>query len=419
MARPTNKLTATEVKNETRPGRHSDGGGLFLQVKQTGSKAWVFMWKEGGKRTVMGLGSYPAVSLADAREKRDACNKQVAKGLNPLVESRRDAGPTFAVAVERFLDDQRLALWRNDKHKAQWKMTLGKAYCTAILDKKVDDIHTAEVLKVLKPVWQTRGETASRLRGRIERVLAFAEAQGWRPEGKNPAQWKNNLDAILPRRKRTAATRNHHRAMPYADMPEFVGKLRKSSGVASLALEFAILTAARSGEAFAARWDEVDFEKKLWTVPPERMKAGEQHEVPLSPRALEILTLMASLRQEDGYELVFPGQRSTKTRTEERPPVRSGAVDKLLARLKVAEIATTHGFRSSFRDWAGDETTFPREVAEAALAHAVGNTTERSYRRATALAKRRKLMEAWANYLNNDTSKVIDIGERRQQAAKA
>lgn len=417
MARNLNKLSATGVKNEARTGRHSDGGGLYLQVETSGSRSWIYMWKDGAKRTVMGLGAYPNVSLADARDKATECRKQIAKGLNPLVESRKDDAPTFAVAVERYLDDQRLAGWRSAKHKAQWKTTLGKAYCAAILEKKVDEIGTAEVLKVLKPVWQAKRETASRLRGRIERVIAFAEAQGWRPEGKNPAQWKNGLEAILSKRKKRTKD-DHHRAMPYSDVPALIERLRASPGVAALALEFLILTAARSGEAFKARWEEIDFEKKLWTVPRDRMKAGEEHEVPLSPRAVEILTLMASLREE-GYEFVFPGQRSTKKWTATRPPIGQTAVNNLICRLKVRDVATTHGFRSSFRDWTGDETKFPREVAEAALAHAVGNATERSYRRASALAKRRKLMEAWANYVNSETSKVIDIVERRLRAAKA
>ncbi|EPE97324.1 tyrosine-type recombinase/integrase [Rhizobium grahamii] len=288
MARTTNKLSATGVKNETRPGRHGDGGGLALQISESGSRSWIFMWKESGKRTVMGLGAYPAVSLADARDKAEGCRKQIARGLNPLVESRREGAPTFAVAVECYLDAQRLAVWRNGKHKAQWKMTLGKAYCSAILDKKVDEIGTTEVLKVLKPVWTTKAETASRLRGRIERVLAFAEGKGWRPEGKNPAQWKNGLDAILPKRQKLTTRARHHRAMPYEDVPAFIEKLRLSPGIAPLALEFLILTAARSGEALGARWEEIDFERRLWTVPAERMKAGERHEVPLSPLLLGI-----------------------------------------------------------------------------------------------------------------------------------
>ncbi|MEI2299185.1 tyrosine-type recombinase/integrase [Ensifer sp. MJa1] len=410
MARNLNKLSANGVKNETHPGRHSDGGGLYLQVSPTGTSSWVFMWKDGGKRTAMGLGAYPAVSLADARDKAALCRKQVASGLNPLVEARREAAPTFAVAVERFLDDQRMAAWRNDKHKAQWKMTLGKSYCTAILDRKVDEIGTAEIVKVLKPVWQTKAETASRLRGRIERVLAFAEAQGWRAEGKNPAQWKNGLDAILPQRKKLA--RGHHRAMAYAEVPAFIERLKASVGVAARALEFLILTAARSSEVVNARWEEIDFAHKVWTVPAARMKAGKEHRVPLSPRAVEILKLMAEVR-EDGNDFVFPGQKSRKS-VKAGKPVSAASMEMLLRRMEVKDAATIHGFRSSFRDWAGDQTSFPREVAEAALAHVVGGV-EGAYRRGTALEKRRKLMEAWGDFLAGAKAKgkVVALASKR------
>lgn len=416
MARSLHKLSATGVKNETRSGRHGDGGGLALQVSGSGSRSWIFMWKDGGKRTVMGLGAYPAVSLADARAKAEECRKQIAKGLNPLAESRREDAPTFAVAVERFLDDQRLAAWRNDKHKAQWKMTLGKAYCAAILEKKVDEIGAAEVIKVLKPVWQTKAETASRIRGRIERVLAFAEAKGWRPEGKNPAQWKNGLDAILPQRRKL--TRGHHKAMTYAGLPTFIATLRASVGVAPRALEFLILTAARSGEAVGARWEEIDMERKVWTVPAERMKAGREHSVPLSPRAMEILKLMASTREE-GNEFIFPGQRQRKRVDGEKSgkPLSAASMEMLLRRMEMKNVATIHGFRSSFRDWAGDETHFPREVAEAALAHTIQGV-EAAYRRATALEKRRKLMEAWADFVDGNKGddkgdKVMTLAARR------
>jgi integrase len=387
MARNLNKLTATKVKSETRPGRHGDGGGLALQVSSTGSRSWVFMWKDRGKRTVMGLGAYPAVSLADAREKAAGCRKLLASGMNPLVETRREAVPTFAVAVELFLDEQRLAVWKNAKHRSQWSMTLGKAYCAPILEKQVNEIGTADVLKVLKPVWQSKAETASRLRGRIERVLAFAEAQGWRPEGKNPAQWKNGLDAILPPRKKL--TRGHHRALPYAEVPVFMERLKSTVGVAAQALEFTILCATRSGETVNAQWSEIDLDRKVWTIPKERMKAGKEHRVPLSPRAMEIIELMAAARQND---FVFPGQKPKK-------PISAASIEMLLRRMKAKEATTIHGFRSSFRDWSGDCTPFPRELIEHALAHRVGDATETAYRRSDALERRRQVMNAWAEFI--------------------
>jgi integrase len=344
------------------------------------------MWKSDGKRTVMGLGAYPAVGLAEAREKAAACRKQLAAGINPLTENRKEATPTFRETVDRFLDAQRLASWRNAKHREQWKMTLGDAYCARILDRKVDEIGTAEVLSVLKPIWQSKAETASRLRGRIERVLAFAEAQGWRREGKNPAQWKNGLDAILPQRQKLA--RGHHRALPYADVPAFMQRLGDAVGIAPRALEFTILTAARSGETVGAAWSEIDLEKKVWTIPRTRMKAGREHRVPLSEPALRIIELMVAVRESD---FVFPGQRRGR-------PISAASMEMLLRRMAVKDVTTIHGFRSAFRDWAGDATSFPREIVEQALAHRVGDATEIAYRRSDALEKRRAVMDAWGAY---------------------
>ena len=270
-------------------------------------------------------------------------------------------------------------------------MTLGPAHCRAILDLKVDEIKTADIVAVLRPIWATKSETASRLRGRIERVLAFAEVRGWRPEGKNPAQWRGHLDAILPPARKLTA-RGHHVAMAYRDVPAFIDKLDAAPGMAALCLKFLILTAARSGEAIAARWDEIDMEKRIWTVPESRMKAGSEHRVPLSDGALEVLKVLDPLRQ---GEFVFHGRDATK-------PLSTGALEMLMRRLK-AKTATTggptvHGFRSAFRDWAGDCTSFPREIAEAALAHRIGDAVERAYRRSDALERRRELMKAWSNF---------------------
>jgi integrase len=324
-----------------------------------------------------------------------------ASGLNPLTENRKEAVPTFGEAVDRFLDGQRLAAWRNSKHRDQWRMTLGPAYCRAILDRKVDEIGTAEVLSVLKPVWQAKAETASRLRGRIERVLAFAEGQGWRREGKNPAQWKNGLDAILPPRKKLV--RGHHRALPHAGVPEFMLRLNSAIGMAPRALEFTILCAARSGEAVGAMWSEIDFTKKVWTVPASRMKAGREHRVPLSAPAIAILEQLSAARESD---FVFPGQKFGN-------PISAASMEMLLRRMKVKDVTTIHGFRSSFRDWAGDSTKFPREVVEQALAHRVGDPTELAYRRSDARKKRRKLMEAWSSYCGAAANKVVTLAAHR------
>lgn len=388
MARNLNKLSDRRAKTETTPGRHSDGGGLYLEVKTTGFRSWLFMWKTNGKRSALGLGPYPAVSLAKAREKAEAARKSVAAGGNPLAESRKEeaeANPTFAEAANLFLADNKPA-WRNEKHKLQWEMTLGDAYCRHLRRMRVSEIGTEDVLVVLKPIWLSKAETASRVRGRIERVLAFAKVKGWR-SGENSAAWRGHLDALLP--KRTKLQRGHHKAMPFVGVPAFVQRLRDAPGLDARALEFVILTAARSGEAVGAKWSEIDLEAALWVVPKERMKAGREHEVPLSPRAVEVLKALAELRRIDDF--VFPGQRHGR-------PLSSGSMEMLLRRLEVKHHATIHGFRSSFRDWAGDQTTFPREVAEAALAHRVGGV-EGAYRRGSALEKRRKLMAAWAEYL--------------------
>ncbi len=408
MARPTNKLSALAVKNETRPGRHSDGGGLYLQIGPTGAKSWVYMWKVSGRRTAMGLGAYPVTSLADARLKAEAARKIVSNGGDPLRKARKEAEKekaehTFAEAVDAFLADNKAA-WRNDKHKAQWEMTLGDAYCKHLRPLKLSEITTTDVLKVLQPIWLIKSETASRLRGRIERVLAYAKGKGWRT-GENPALWRDNLDGLLLKRRKLAA-RGHHAAMPYSDAPAFVGRLQHVEAMAARALEFLILTAGRSGEVLGARWEEIDFEKKLWTVPAERMKAGEEHEVPLSPRAVVLLKELVETRQND---FLFPGQRRNR-------PLSGSSMEMLLRRLKVKDRAVTcHGFRSTFRDWAGDRTSFERDVAEMALAHAVQGV-EAAYRRGRALEKRRKLMQAWADYLASGDvkGKVITFVGRRK-----
>ncbi|MER8570630.1 integrase arm-type DNA-binding domain-containing protein [Mesorhizobium sp. M1338] len=413
MARPTNKLSAQEVKFEARPGRHSDGGGLYLQVEPGGSKSWVFMWKRDGKRTAMGLGRYPDNGLGDARGKAEAARKNLAAGRDPLLQvrqeaEREEADKTFSECVDLFLDEDRKASWRNSKHRAQWEMTLGDAYCKHLRPMRVSTIGTEDVLKVLKPIWSAKPETASRLRGRIERVLSFAKGKGWR-SGENPALWRGHLDSILPKPEKLKR-RGHHRAMAYGSVPAFMQRLREASGMDAKALEFTILTAARSGETVGATWDEIDFEQKVWTVPASRIKAGRRHEVPLSPRAVALLRLVPK-RNDNPY--VFPGQRKGK-------PISAASMEMLLRRWELKDQTTIHGFRSSFRDWVGDCTDFPREVAEAALAHVIGDKAEQAYRRGTALERRRKLMTAWADFLasGDGKDKVIPLDGRRKVARK-
>jgi integrase len=376
------KLTARKVET-AKPGKYSDGGNLYLIVSETGARKWVLRFTWRGRAKEMGLGSAASVPLADAREKAASARRKIAQGVNPIEARKRDGGiPTFG----EMADDVRETLsagFRNEKHKAQWKSTL-ETYAAPLRGKPVDTITTDDVLTVLKPMWTTKAETASRVRGRIEKVLDAAKAKGFR-EGENPARWRGHLDHLLPRPSKLA--RGHHAAMPYEDVAAFVGQLREREATAALALEFCILTAARSGEVLGARWSEIDLDKKIWTVPADRMKPGRVHRVPLSARAVSILKHLARLKSGD---FVFPGHSRGK-------PLSNMAMEMMLRRMTI-EDATVHGFRSSFRDWAGNVTTFPREVTETALSHVIGDKAEQAYRRSDALEKRRKLMEAWASY---------------------
>ena len=375
------KLTARKVET-AKPGKYGDGGGLQLAVAPTGAKKWVlrFLWQ--GNAREMGLGSYPEVGLAEAREKAIAGRRLARSGVDPIAERKQDRRvPTFGKLADEVVTEQSKG-FRNDKHRAQWKITL-ETYAAPLRVKAVDAITTEDVLGVLKPIWTTKTETASRLRGRIERVLNAAKAKGCR-SGENPAAWRGHLENLLPKRQKL--TRGHHAAMPYPDIPAFVAKLRTRKAVAALALEFAILTAARSGEVLGARWREIDFGARIWTIPPERMKAAREHRVPLSESAFAILEKFGEARVS---EFIFPGQGAGR-------PLAEMVLRRMLRR--DADVVTVHGFRSSFRDWAGNETHFPRELAEAALAHVVGDKAEQAYRRSDALEKRRALMEAWAQW---------------------
>lgn len=394
MARASKKLSAVTVKNLSRPGRHADGDGLYLSIAPGGSKSWVFLWMKDKRRREMGLGAYPAVSLADARSKLEECRRTVAAGGDPL-ELRDAAKPmTFGDCADRFLESMESG-WSNEKHAAQWRNTLSRkrdeagelvkdGYCLSIIDKPVADLTTEHVLKVLTPIWGARAETASRLRGRIERVLDYARVNGWRT-GENPALWRGHLKNALPSRKKLQ--RGHHAALEYKEVPAFIAQLRGLEATSARALEFLILNASRSGEVMLATWQEIDFDEAVWTIPAVRMKAAVVHRVPLAPRALEILRAAKEFSMSD---YIFPGQKPGR-------PLSAMAFTMLMRRMKF-DAYTPHGFRSSFRDWVGDETTFPREIAEAALAHRVGDETERAYRRSDALARRRRLMEAWASY---------------------
>jgi integrase len=387
-------LTARKVQTAKR-GKYSDGGNLYLIVSPTGARKWVLRFTWRGKAKEMGLGSATVVPLADAREKASSAYRKVAQGINPIEDRKRDIGiPTFGEMAD-IVREALSAGFRNEKHKAQWKSTL-EIYAAPLRTTPVDTIATDDVLAVLKPIWTTKTETASRLRGRIEKVLDAAKAKGFR-NGENPARWRGHLDHLLP--KPSKLSRGHHAAMPYEDVAAFVSQLREREASAALALELCILTAARSGEILEMQWSEIDFEKKIWTVPANRMKAGREHRVPLSARAASILKKLAKVKRGD---FVFPGQARNK-------PLSNMAMEMMLRRMKI-ENATVHGFRSSFRDWAGNVSNFPREITETALAHVIGDKAEQAYRRSDALEKRRKLMDAWANYCqSNDSGNVVPL----------
>jgi integrase len=382
MARKINRLNARAVATITKDGRHADGGGLYLSVSPNGGRRWVFLYRWRGKPTEIGLGPARDVSLARARELAGQARANLAEGISPKDARKTTTAATFGECADRLIEAMKPS-WRNDKHAAQWEMTL-REYAGPLRPLPVDQIATDDVLSVLKPLWNAKAETASRLRGRIERVLDAARAQGLR-SGENPARWRGHLDQLLPKRQRL--TRGHHAAMPYADVPAFIAELHRRDAIAAAALEFTILTAARSGEALGARWAEFDLDRAIWTVPPDRMKAGREHRVPLSRRALQIVRAQY---EADDNPFVFRGLRDGR-------PLSEMAMEMVLRRMKV-EGATVHGFRSAFRDWAAECTNFANEVCEAALAHVIENKAEAAYRRGDLFEKRRKLMEAWADY---------------------
>jgi integrase len=401
MAREVGLLNARKVETLSKPGRHADGGNLYLSISENGGRRWTFFYRFKGARKEMGLGSAAKgnVSLAEARSAASKARQLVRDGIDPL-EAKRDqqrqslVTPTFGTFADEYLASHRTK-FRNDKHIAQWEMTLN-TYCQPIRSLRLNQIDTEVVLKVLQPIWTKIPETAARLRGRIENILDAAKAKGYR-SGENPATWRGHLKTLLPARQRL--TRGHHAAMPYDDLPEFLSLLRAKQATAAHALELCILTATRSGEILNAQWSEFDLKKAIWTIPAIRMKAGHEHRIPLTSRAVAILK---SLHKVPHNDHVFPGNARGK-------PLSSMAMSMLLRRMGNAEI-TVHGFRSTFRDWASEQTSFPHETCEHALAHRISDKAEAAYRRGDQFEKRRKLMEAWAAFCGQRRSaKVIPL----------
>ena len=384
-------LTVKEVAAITQPGSHRVSRNLYVQVTESGTKSWLCRYMRNGSSHGMGLGSLELVTLAEARDKALLCRKLLLDGIDPLEERRTKrthalltaaSRITFRDCAERYIEAHALG-WRNGKHRQQWRNTLETYAHPVIGDFPVSSVDTALVLRIIESLWTTKTETASRLRGRIESILDWATARNYRT-GENPARWRGHLDKLLPPRAKVAPV-NHHEALPYAEMPAFMTKLRQQTGTAARCLEFVILTAVRSGEAIGARWSEIDLKARTWTVPAERMKAGKEHTVPLSNSVVEILEALPR-----SSDLVFEGARGGK-------PISDMAMTILLRRMGRGGIKV-HGFRSTFRDWTAEQTSYPNHVAEMALAHTIGDKVEASYRRGDLLKKRRGLMDRWMRY---------------------
>jgi integrase len=411
MTRTLNRLSVAKVKGAKNPGMYADGGSLYLRVAKGGSKQWIFRYVTDGRMRDMGIGPAHTLTLAEAREKARDARKLRLEGLDPIVAKHAQRAAqratdakamTFRQCAEQFIREHEKK-WTNAKHRHDWIASLAAYVYPVIGNMPVASVDTPLVLKVIKPLWERAPVTAGRVRGRIESVLGWATVHHYRT-GDNPARWTGHLEHALPSRSEISAVK-HHVAMPFDQVPAFMGKLEGNSGALAACLRFAILTAARRSEACEARWDEVDLAAGVWTVPAERMKAGEKHTVPLSAPALAILRNMAAIRMSD---FVFPGNSAGR-------PVHGASVAELAKRVADSD-ATLHGFRSSFRDWASERTNFPREVCEMALAHAIPSAVEAAYRRGELLDKRRKLMDAWAAYcakIETDAGKVVALARAR------
>ncbi len=406
MAKNTQLLTAITVKKLVEPGSYADGEGLYLQISQTGSKAWFYRYEKAGKGRKHGLGSFQTVSLKEARVKADICRILRDKGIDPINykkqqdlanELEKVKGVTFRNCALAYMESHS-AGWKNRKHEQQWRNTL-ETYAFPFIGKlAVQDVDTGQVLKVLEPIWFNKTETASRVRQRIENILDWAKVRKYRT-GENSALWRGHLDKILPKRSKVQKVK-HFSAMPYANVPKYYRNLRKLESIAAKSLAFIILTATRSSEARGTTWKEIDLKKGVWEIPAERMKADRQHRVPLSKEAIAILKAVKSFERKDG--LVFPGLKQNK-------PISEAACMKLLK--ADHSTLTIHGFRSSFRDWCAEMSNYPREVAESALAHTLKDKTEAAYQRGDIFEKRRKLMDAWTNYClkGENSAKVVPI----------
>ncbi len=395
MARIAKALGALEVKRLAEPGLHAVGTvpGLYISIKPTGAKSWILRTTIGTKRSDMGLGSYPAVPLADAWERARAALDTIRNGQNPIAERESKKATvtwTFKTCALAYIQTHKPS-WKNAKHGQQWENTLETYVYKHFGHKHVKDVDTEDVVSAIRAEWSTKNETMVRIRNRIELVLSWAAAQGYRPKGFNPAQWRGHLDQVLPKPSKVNK-RRHHEAVPIDRMYEFMQRLANVEGMSARCLEFTILCACRSGESRGALWSEIDMDSGTWSIPASRMKAGRPHRIPLSDRALTLLDLLPRMVNDDGEEidLVFPGLHGDK-------PLSDMSLTAAMRRMKLT--AVPHGFRSTFTDWVAERTAYPSEVREMALAHAIGNDTEAAYRRGDLFEKRRNLMNEWAAFI--------------------
>lgn len=384
------KLTAKAVEKTTKEGMHNDGDGLYLRVTDTGAKGWLFRFKLKGKARAMGLGSFPVVMLADAREKAAEARKLTRAGVDPIEAKKAAEAPaktvTFDEAIKAYVEAHK-AGWKSQKTVKRWLAASDQYMSPVFGNRDVATITTDHVLRVLSPVWATKNETASKLRERIEAVLSWAKVKGYR-SGPNPALWRDNLEHLLPSRKKIRKSKpvKHHAALPWQDVPEFMAELRTRGALSARALEITLLCGTRTSETIAAVRSERSGD--LWVIPGLRMKADDEHRIPLSKQAAAIFDALPVM---DDSFYIFPGHKRGR-------PLSNMAMLTLLTRMGRRYDITVHGFRSTFRDWAAEQTDFPREIAEMCLAHKVGDEVERAYRRSDLLAKRRALMQAWADF---------------------
>ncbi|TFZ05042.1 tyrosine-type recombinase/integrase [Ramlibacter rhizophilus] len=414
MPRKAPELSALHVRRLTQPGLHAVGGvaGLCLQVAPGGARTWILRVSIAGKRRDMGLGGYPDVELGQAREKARAARALVEQGIDPILQrqqaksalvAQRAAQKTFQQCARAYID-AKSPEWSNPKHASQWTNTLETYAYPVMGELLVGDVALPQVLDVLRPIWQVKTETAVRLRGRIEAVLDWATVHRYR-EGPNPARWKGHLDKLLAAPTKVAKVQ-HHKALPADAVPDFFGALRQQTGLGARALEFAILTASRSGEVRGATWGEISLDKAEWLIPADRMKAGKEHRVPLSMPALELLR---RLERVEGSDLVFPSKTLTSL----------SDMTLLAVMRRMAVDAVPHGFRSSFKDWATERTSYSREAVEMALAHAIGDKVEAAYRRGDLFETRRRLMDDWARFCGTPIIGHNVAPLRRQEAVAA